>query len=77
MSGLTELYGLKIIQTNVITKEIQKRKHRKKRINKKWLKRYRYKTVPDDDKIIITHGCIFATPNATIKMTKLINGGSE
>lgn len=44
------LNGKRIIITDMITKDVQARKHRKKRINKKWLKRYGYKIVPDDKK---------------------------
>ncbi|MDD2495982.1 MAG: hypothetical protein PHE29_12415 [Tissierellia bacterium] len=46
------LYGTPIIKpTKTITIKVQKRKHRQKRINKKWLKKYGYievkKEVPD------------------------------
>ena len=32
--------GYKILITEYITKDVQRRTHKKKRINKKWLKRY-------------------------------------
>ena len=37
--------GVPIIITNAITKTVQARTHKKKRINKKCLKRYGYKQV--------------------------------
>lgn len=58
--------GFRLIETTTITKEVQRRTHRKRRINKKWAKRYGYKTVLDDGRIIQCGDCIYATPN-TIK----------
>lgn len=62
--------GLRLVETTAITKTVQRRTHRKKRINKKWLKRYGYKTVPDDSQIILFDGCIWATPNTIKKIKK-------
>lgn len=45
MEGL--LYGLPLIASDKMVIRTQKRKHRKYRINKKWLKRYGYTEVPD------------------------------
>lgn len=39
--------GVRIVGNCYLTKSEQARKHRKKRINKKWLKRYGYRQVPD------------------------------
>ena len=64
--------GYRLIETTVITKQIQRRTHRKRRINKKWLKRYGYKTVLDDEKIVIMGNCIYATPKTVEKITKEI-----
>ena len=58
--------GFRLIETTAITKQIQRRAHRKRRVNKKWLKRYGYKTVLDDERMIMFGDCILATPN-TIK----------
>jgi len=55
------LNGKRVLITNMITKDVQARKHRKKRINKKWLKRYGYKTVPDDTRVYATNDAIFMT----------------
>lgn len=46
------LYGTQIIIDNRITKKVRCRKHKKRRIDKKWLKRYGYKEVPDNEKVI-------------------------
>lgn len=58
--------GFRLVETTAITKQIQRRTHHKRRINKKWLKRYGYKTVLDDGRMIMFGDCILATPN-TIK----------
>jgi hypothetical protein len=58
--------GFRLIETTAITKQVQRRTHRKCRINKKWAKRYGYKTVLDDGRMILFDGCLLATPN-TIK----------
>lgn len=60
------IYGYRLIPTNVITKQVPIRPHKKKRINKKWLKRYGTKTVPDYGKIVVFDHYIFAQPE-TIK----------
>jgi hypothetical protein len=66
--------GYRFIETTAITKEVQRRTHRKRRINKKWLKRYGYKTVLDDEKIIINGDCIFATPNTVKRAIAAMKG---
>jgi hypothetical protein len=58
--------GFRLVETTAITKQIQRRTHRKCRINKKWAKRYGHKTVLDDGIIIQFGDCILATPK-TIK----------
>ena len=46
----------------IATKEIQPRKHRKKRINKKWQKRYGYEyDLMPHGQIIIVDGIIYMT----------------
>ena len=63
--------GFKLFETTAITKQIQRRTHRKKRINKKWLKRFGYKTVLDDEKIIRVGNYLYATPNMCKKLKSL------
>lgn len=48
----------------IATKEIQKRKHHKKRINKKWLKRYgcfEINMMPHGEVIIMDNGILWMT----------------
>lgn len=71
------LYGIRICTTNMITKDVQARKHKKKRINKKWLKRYGYKCVPDDTKIYMTKDMVFMTKRCYQKLKKYIDNGGN
>lgn len=64
--------GYQLIETTAITKQVQRRTHCKRRINKKWLKRYGYKTVQDDGKIIFFDGCILATPKTIKKIISAV-----
>ena len=63
-------FGMEIFITELITKDIQKRKHKKRRINKKWLKMYGYKSVPDNDKMIVFNNKLFMTKGAYGKVKK-------
>ena len=63
-------FGMEIIITECLTKDIQKRKHKKRRINKKWLKMYGYKSVPDNDKMIVFNNKLFMTKGAYEKVKK-------
>ena len=69
---LSQYFGFKLVETGSIRKKVQARTHRKRRINKKWLKRYGYKSVPDDDTVLIFGDCIYATPRAVKKITAKI-----
>ena len=60
--------GFRLIETTAITKQVQCRTHRKRRINKKWAKRYGYKTVLDDGRIIRVGDCLYATPKTVKKI---------
>ena len=68
MDQLAYFMGFRLIETTTITKEVQRRTHHKRRINKKWAKRYGYKTVLDDGRIIQCGDCIYATPNTIRKI---------
>ena len=46
-------HGIRVYETRFITKEVQVRTHRKKRINKKWRKRYGMKRVEDPTKMVL------------------------
>lgn len=69
--------GFRLIETTAITKQVQRRTHRKRRINKKWLKRYGYKTVLDDGRIIQFDDCILATPNTVKRLIKATKGEQQ
>lgn len=48
----------------IATKEIQRRKHHKKRINKKWLKRYgmiELNSMPHGEVVMMDNGAIWMT----------------
>ena len=66
--------GMRLVETAAITKQVQRRTHRKHRINKKWLKRYGYKTVLDDGRMIVFDDCLFATPNTIKKIIAATKG---
>lgn len=63
MDDNSYIYGMRLIATTAVTKKIQIRRHHKKRINKKWAKRYGYREVPDYNNVIIGNGCIMAQPS--------------
>lgn len=68
MQPVLTCMGFRIFESTAITKNIQRRTHRKRRINKKWLKRYGYKTILDDEKIIRVGDRLYATPNTVKKL---------
>lgn len=51
--------GYPIVVTDKITEKVRCRIHRKKRIDKKWLKRYGYKVVPDNSSILLIKGTLY------------------
>lgn len=68
--------GYKILITEYITKDIQ-RTHRKKRINKKWLKRYGMKIVPDNTKILLVNNTLMMTEKCYEKLKKLTDKDAD
>lgn len=75
--SVASLMGFRLIETTAITKEVQRRTHHKRRINKKWAKRYGYKTVPDDERMIMFGDCILATPNAIKKIIAAVKENEQ
>ncbi len=73
---IEQLWGKNIIISDRITKDVQARTHRRKRTNKKWLKRYGIKTVPDNTRIFIVDDCVFMTEK-TYQKVKCILGRSD
>lgn len=79
MNGILGTYtGIPIIVTD---KRKQKRTHRKKRINKKWAKRYGYieNNYPfiEDDKMLMFKGQIYVNEKTFIKLRNNINYSSS
>ena len=70
MPNLEFYNGKRVIITNAITKDVQARRHKKKRINKKWLKRYGHKAVPDNNKVIMTNDTVYMTKKCYEKLTR-------
>lgn len=79
MNGILGAYtGIPIIVTD---KRKQKRTHRKKRINKKWAKRYGYieNNYPfiEDDKMLMFKGQIYVNEKTFMKLRNNINYSSS
>ena len=72
-----EALGSKIIITEYITKDIQRRIHKKKRINKKWLKRYGVKIVPDNTKIMLVNNTLMMTEKCYKKLKKFTDKDAD
>lgn len=69
--------GFNIVETTAITKKVQRRTHKKRRINKKWLKRYGYKTVLDDTKVILFGNSILVTPRMAKRIIKEVKKNEQ
>ena len=59
---ISSFYGYELVESEQCVEFVQRRKQKKKRINKKWMKRYGTKAVPMKDKVIVAGGKIFAHP---------------
>ena len=68
---MEQLWGKNIIISDRITKDVQARTHKRKRI-----KRYGFKTVPDNTRIFVTDECVFMTEKNYEKV-KVILGRSD
>lgn len=70
--SINHLMGFRLIASDAIVKKVQARTHKKKRINKKWLKRYGLKEVPDYETINVAtlygEKYIFAQPRTIEKI---------
>ena len=62
--------GMPIVITDHITKTVRKRTHKKKRIDKKWLKKYGYKEVQDESKIYMFDDKLFMSKKCYDKLLK-------
>lgn len=69
--------GYKILITEYITRDVQRRTHKKKRINKKWLKRYGMKIVPDNTKILLVNNTLMMTRKCYEKLRKFTDKDAD
>ena len=67
------LNGSEVIIDNRITKNVRCRKHKKKRIDKKWEKIYGYKEVQDDTKMYVFEGKLLMSQRCYDKLKKVFN----
>ena len=58
-----------IVINNNITKTVRRRTHKKRRIDKKWLKKYGYKEVQDESKVYMIEGKLFMSQKCYDKLT--------
>lgn len=63
--------GMPVIENSWLTDKVQAKTHKKKRINKKWLKRYGYKEVPSK-KILVFNNQFFMHPNMAKRLRQII-----
>lgn len=64
----------------IATKEIQVRKHHKKRINKKWQKRYGYfeiNMMPHNDIVMTDDGVLYMTKKTYQRLKKIVEKESR
>ena len=66
------LYGIPIFITNHITKQVRCRTHKKRRIDKKWLKKYGYKEVQDDSKMYMFDGKLLMSQKCFDKLKNTV-----
>lgn len=66
--------GLQVATTYALGHWVQKRRHKKKRINKKWLKRFGMINVPNGNQVVVDelHGRVFMHPDTWEKLKKQI-----
>lgn len=69
-------YGYQLIETPFMSDSVQAKTHKKKRINKKWKKRYGMREVPKNEVLITNDGKILAHPKMVerIKMEIAMKG---
>ena len=71
MAEYDSIFGYSVIATDYMRETEQARKHKKKRINKKWLKRYGMRSVPSK-RIVIFDGKIYVHPKTLVKIKERI-----
>lgn len=71
------LFGYKIISDIHMVDMVRVRTHKKKRIDKKWLKRYGWKSVPKKDVLIMNGNTIVAHPSIVSQLYKMIDNQAQ
>lgn len=66
------LNGIPIVIENHITKLVRSRRHKKRRIDKKWLKKYGYKEVQDESKMYMFEGKLLMSQKCFDKLKKVL-----
>ena len=66
IANMPDAYDIQFI------KFVQARKHKKRRINKKWLKRYGYKEIQNKNKTYMIDGKLYMTQRCYNKMKKIL-----
>ena len=66
------LYNMPVVFTDCIVKTVRTRRYKKRRIDKKWLKRYGYKEVPDNDKVVLFQDQIFMTEKCYDRLVRCL-----
>lgn len=76
MNDYTYFDGYQLIETHYMADKVQARTHKKKRINKKWKKRYGMKDVPWKNLLVTNDGKIYGHPKMidAIKMEMALKG---
>lgn len=69
MAEYDSIFGYPVIATDYMRENVQARKHKKKRINKKWKKRYGMISVPSKD-IVVVDGKIYLHPKTLAKINE-------
>ena len=64
--------GIPIISSEVFVKKVPARKNKKRRINKKWIKRYGYKEVPDKSVYYARGNGIVGHPETIEKLIRIL-----
>ena len=72
-----EALGYKILITEYITKDVQRRTDKKKRINKQRLKRDGIKIIPDNTKILLVNNTLMMTGKCYEKLRKLTDKDAD
>ena len=74
MISMNDIFGWDIIGVSHMCERVQAKTHRKKRINKKWRKRYGFKEIPWDTFYIDKFSRrIYCHPKMINKLKEMIN----